>query len=342
MSDLESNKEDAKSEIIAKNKNNGRADYKIADTYIIDIVHNYFCIFHAWLPTNNDERFLLKFISYSTWSTLMLFLIFIFHVDINKLTSHLISFDFSVFWILALASFLILLMCLIIGYWYLSPKKVEILQARMKSELGIDISHLNLTNLKNKNYSIAKFDIEKLWFEKILNDGGSIESLTKKVESNIYNRKPSSRDIDSIIQLTLSNQYVVNLLLVILTVTLTVSLSPLIPSITDENFFSMMGVLNFSALYFWIVLVILFVSIKILFMLFIWSIENSTRNKMFVVWRYEIFRDMLARHQQVKIKKPRIRVAAVLIDKEQVKIENKSKDDLKIDPEDKIEDKSNQ
>lgn len=145
------------------------------------------------------------------------------------------------------------------------------------------------------------------------------------VESNIKNRKPSSRDIDSIIQLTLSNQYVINLLLVILTVTLTVSLSPLISSITDENFFSMLSILNLSALYFWITLVFFFVFIKVLFMIFIWSIEISAKNKMLVIWRYEIFRDMLARHQTVIIKKPRIRYVPVLESKmEQEKIESES------------------
>ena len=317
-----------------------KSDYKITHVYIIDIVNSYFCIFHAWLPTNNDERLLLKLISYSAWSTIIFFLGFIIHRELNKFIGRFINFDFSVFWILALASFLILLICLVIGYWYLSPKKVEILQARMKSELNIDTNHLS--NLKQKNYYAAKFEVEKLWFEKILNNGGSIQHLTDLVESNINNRKPSSRDIDSIIQLMLSNQYIINLLLVILTVTLTVSLSPLIPSITDENFFSMLSMLNLSALYFWVALVLLFVFIKILFMMFIWSIEISTKNKIFVIWRYEIFRDMLARHQTVIIKKPRIRYIPVLESKkEQEKIENESKAKVVIDIVEKVEARNN-
>ncbi len=317
-----------------------KLDYKITHAYIIDIVNSYFCIFHAWLPTNNDERLLLKLISYSAWSTLIFFLAFIIHREFNKFIGRFINFDFSVFWILALASFLILLICLVIGYWYLSPKKVEILQARMKSELNIDTNHLS--NLKQKNYYAAKFEVEKLWFEKILNNGESIQHLTDLVESNINNRKPSSRDIDSIIQLMLSNQYIINLLLVILTVTLTVSLSPLIPSITDENFFSMLGILNLSALYFWVALVLLFVFIKILSMMFIWSIEISTKNKIFVIWRYEIFRDMLARHQTVIIKKPRIRYVPVLESKkEQEKIENESEVKVVIDIAEKVEARNN-
>lgn len=335
-----SDKEDVKSEISEKNINNSRSNYKFTNTYIIDIVNNYFCIFHAWLPTNNDERLLLKLISYSAWSTLIFFLAFIIHREFNKFIGRFINFDFSVFWILASASFLILLICLVIGYWYLSPKKVEILQARMKSELNIDTDHLS--NLKQKNYYAAKFEVEKLWFEKILNNGESIQNLTDLVESNINNRKPSSRDIDSIIQLMLSNQYTINLLLVILTVTLTVSLSPLIPSITDENFFSMFSILNLSALYFWVALVLLFVFIKILFMIFIWSIEISTKNKIFVVWRYEIFRDMLARHQTVIIKKPRIRYVPVLESKkEQEKIENESEVKIVIDIAEKVEARNN-
>lgn len=338
---LEDREEVIKSEVIYIGDDNSHLDYKITDTYIIDIVHNYFCIFHAWLPTNDYERFLLKLIKYSMWSTLLLLLVFTFHREVNKLIGRFINFDFSVFWVLALASWLIQLICLAVGFLRLSPKKVDTIQNRMKSELNIDTSHLS--NLNNTDYLVAKFEIEKLWFKKILSNGESIESLTEKVESNINNRKPSSRDINSIIQITLNNQYIINLLLVILTVTLTVSLSPLIPSITDENFFSMIGILNLSALYFWVVLVILFVFIKILFMTFIWSIENSTRNKMFVIWRYEIFKDMLARHQRATIKKPRIRYVPTLEkEKEQIKIEDESQNgnEIKIVVGDKVESKN--
>ena len=335
-----SDKEDVKSEISEKNRNNSRADYKVTNTYIIGIVHHYFCIFHSWLPTNKDEKLLLKLILCSTWSTPLLFLAFIGHEWLNRLFGRFIGFDFSVFWILVLASFLILLICLVTGYWYLAPRKIEVLQDRMKSELNTDTS--NLSNLKQKNYHVAKFEIEKLWFEKVIVNTQDIQYLIDLVESNIRNRKSSSRGIDSIIQLILSNQYIINLLLVILTVTLTVSLSPLIPSITDENFFSMLSVLNLSALYFWVALVLLFVFIKILFMIFIWSIEISTQNKIFVIWRYEIFRDMLARHQKVIIKKPRIRYVPVLENKkEQEKIESESEVKVVIDIAEKVEAKNN-
>lgn len=309
-----SDKENVNLEESRKNKTIDRKDYKVADTYVINIVHNYFCIFHSWLPTNKKERFLLKLISYLTWSLAIFLLVFVSNKEFNKIIGNFIGFDFSVFWMLSLLVFLILLICLVIGYWYLSPRKVEVLQARMKSELNIDTNHIH--NLNKKNYYVSKFEIEKLWFEKILNNGEDAGNLANLVESNIKNRRPSSRDIDSIIQLMLNNQYIVNLLLVILTVTLTISLSPLIPSITDDNFFSMFKILNLSALYFWMVLVLLFVFIKCLFMMLIWSIEISSNNKKFVIWRYEIFIDMLSRHQKVMIKKPRIRYVPELLDKE--------------------------
>lgn len=104
----------------------------------------------------------------------------------------------------------------------------------------------------------------------------------------------------------------------------------------------MLSILNLSALYFWVALVLLFVFIKILFMMFIWSIEISTKNKIFVIWRYEIFRDMLARHQTVIIKKPRIRYTPVLESKkEQEKIENESKAKVVIDIVEKAEARNN-
>ena len=62
---------------------------------------------------------------------------------------------------------------------------------------------------------------------------------------------------------------------------------------------------------------------KFLFMTFIWFIEYTTTNKQLVIWRYEIFRDMLGRHQKNVIKKPRIRYVPVLENKkEKVKIES--------------------
>lgn len=77
-------------------------------------------------------------------------------------------------------------------------------------------------------------------------------------------------------------------------------------------------------------------------MIFIWSIEISTKNKIFVVWRYEIFRDMLARHQTVIIKKPRIRYVPVLESKkEQEKIENESEVKIVIDIAEKVEARNN-
>lgn len=329
-----SNEEDAESNISETMVNTSRLNNKVTKTYIISIVHNYFCIFHSWLPSNRDikGKFIFKLIRLLFWSTLIYFLLFI----LNNATKVFIEFDFTLFFLISVViSWLFQIVALSIGFLLLSPKKIETIQDRMKSELNIDTSHL--TNLKSKNFFIARFELEKIWLKNIVTDN-NIEDLIEKVESSINNRKPSSRDIDSIIQLMLSNQYIINLLLVILTVTLTVSLPPLIPSITDENFFSMLRMLNLSALYFWIALVLLFIFIKILFIVFIWSIEITTKNKIFVTWRYEIFRDMLARHQTVIIKKPRRRYVPILHnDKTQARIESESKGKVMIDIVEKID-----
>lgn len=169
VEDLNSgDKEGMKLGIGEKSEDNIRVGCKVTNTYIINIVHNYFCIFHSWLPTNKYEKILLKLISYSAWSTLILiiFLVFINHEFFNQLVGCFISFDFSIFWILALASFLILLILLFTGYWYLAPRKIEVLQNRMKSELNIDTS--NLSNLKKKiimllNLRLKSYGLKKYW-----------------------------------------------------------------------------------------------------------------------------------------------------------------------------------
>lgn len=338
MSNLEDNMQPTETEIKKKSDTDSSLKSKVTHAYIIDIVHHYFCIFHAWLPTNKDEKTLLKLIVVSMWSTLILLLLFTFHEVLNKLIGQLISFDFSVLWILGLASWLIQLICLATGYWILAPRKIETIQNRIKCELYIDTSHL--TDLKNKNYFVSKFELEKIWVETVLGGKENINFFVEEVELNINSRKPTSRDIDSIVLLTLKNQYIINLLLVVLTVTLTISLSPLIPSIDDDNFFSVMTLLNLSAIYIWFLIVVFFILIKIVFMTFEWSLEYGMANKKFVAWRYEIFKDMLGRHQQGTIKKPRIRYVPFLEDeKKQAKIENESKNNIELNIVDKVENK---
>lgn len=309
VASLKDREEVTKLEIIYKEDDDNHLDYKITDTYIINIVHHYFYIFYAWVPKNKKEIFLVKVIGLLGWSTLIYTSLFVFNNFINLFYIN----NLSVFFITsAVIGWCLMFINLILGNIILSPLKGNTIADRMKSELRINI---NLNNINEKNIYIKRFELEKIWVRAVL-ISSNIDYLVEKINRNIGYRKPTSRSLESVILNVLKNPYIVNSLVVISTVALTVSLSPLISSINDDNFFPTMTLLLSSSVTIWLILIIIFLLIKFLFMTFIWFIEYTTTNKQLVIWRYEIFRDMLGRHQQSTVRKPRIRIPAVLIDKE--------------------------
>jgi hypothetical protein len=257
---------------------------------------------------------------------------------LNNATKIFIDFDFTLFLIIsAVISWLFQIVALFIGFLLLSPKKIETIQNRMKAELNIDTSHL--ANLKSKNFFVARFELEKIWLEIVLTDN-DIEGLIEKVESNIDNRKPSTRDIDSIIFSIVKNPILISFTAGILVAFVTL-FSKVITSSTEKLVTNVNSV-GATLFLIWLTIILIIFGTKTLFMTFVWSIENSTKNKMLVIWRYEIFRDMLARHQTVIIKKPRIRYVPVLESKkEQEKIENESEVKVVIDIAEKVEARNN-
>ena len=327
-----SDKEDEKSEISEKNINDSLEYYKVTNTHIIGIVHHYFCIFHSWLPGDEDikGKFIFKLIKLLFCSTLMYFLLF----TLNNATKIFIDFDVTLFLLIStVISWLFQIVALFIGFLLLSPKKIETIQNRMKAELNIDTSHL--ANLKSKNFFVARFELEKIWLEIVLTDN-NIEGLIEKVESNINNRKPSTRDIDSIIFSIVKNPILISFTAGILVAFVTL-FSKVITSSTEKLVTNVNSV-GATLFLIWLTVILIILGTKTLFMTFVWSIENSTKNKILVIWRYEIFRDMLARHQTVIIRKPRIRYVPVLESKkEQEKIENESEVKVVIDIAEKVE-----
>lgn len=304
--------EDVVRQEIDKKRYDDNLNYKITDAYIIDIVHNYFCIFHSWLPADKDAKgkFIVKMMGLLCWSTLVYFLLFIF----NNATKMFIDFYLTSFFVIAIIiSWLLLSVVSTIGFLLLSPKKVETIQNRMKSELDIDTSHL--IHIKDKNYFIAKFELENIWLKMILADNESVKSLMEKIESNINNRKPSSRDVDSVLLSILKSPITISFTAGLLTALVTLLSRNLMPS-TDE-IFSNLALFGSIMIYIWSIFVVTVFGIRVLFMTFILSIENSTKNKMLVIWRYEIFKNMLARHQKLTIRKPRVRYVPVLESKKE-------------------------
>ena len=314
MADSEDEKDIVGQEFNNKAYNN--LDYKITNNYIISIVHHYFYIFYAWVPENKKELFLVKIIGLLGWSTLLYSLLFVFNNFINIFHKN----DLSAFFITsAVIGWCLMLINLILGNIILSPLKGNTIANRIKSELGINV---NLNSINKKNMYVKRFELERIWVRTVLSSN-NIDYLVEKIDKNIGYRKPTSRNLESIILNVLKNPYIVNSLVVISTVALTISLSPLISSINDDNFFPTMTLLLSSSVTVWFILIIIFLLMKFLFMTFIWFIEYTTTNKQLVIWRYEIFRDMLGRHQKNLIKKPRIRYVPVLENKkEKVKIES--------------------
>ena len=318
MADSEDEKDIVRSEVNNKAcKNN--LDHKITNTYIMNIVHHYFYIFYAWVPKNKKEIFLVKAIGLLGWSTLLYASLFVFNNFINVFYIN----DLSGFFIIStVIGWCLMFMSLILGDIMLSPLKGNTIADRLKSELGVNVK---LSKINKKNIYVKRFELERVWVRTVLSSN-NIDCLVEKINKNVDYRKPTSRSLESIILNTLKNPYIVNSLVVISTVALTVSLSPLISSINDDNFFSTMTLLLSSSVTVWFILIIIFLLMKFLFMTFIWFIEYTTTNKQLVIWRYEIFRDMLGRHQQIVMKKPKIRYIPVLESKkEQEKLENKAK-----------------
>ncbi|WP_201503916.1 hypothetical protein [Psychrobacter aestuarii] len=303
-----SDKENVNLEESRKNKKIDRENYKVTDTYIINIVHHYFYIFYAWVPKNKIGRSLIKAIGLLGWSTIFYASLFV----VNNFVSIFYINNLSNFFIIStVIGWFFMFISLTMGNIMLSPLKGNTIENRMKFELGINS---NLKNIDKNNMYTKRFELEEIWVSEILNNN-NIDYLVEEINNNIEYRKPTSRSLELVVLNILKNSYIVNSLVVVSTVALTVSLSPLNSSINNDNFFSIMTFLLSSSVAVWFILIIILLLIKFLFMTFVWFIEYTTTNKQLVIWRYEIFRDMLARHQKVIVKKPRIRYIPKIVDK---------------------------
>lgn len=276
------------------------------NVYIMDLVHHYFYIFHAWVAHKKFQKLILNVLRVTTGTTILIFLI-VYFFNTCQIFVKLDSFYLFISIVLLIVSFCIQLFSLVLSFFLLSPLKIDVIQKRIFDELNISIS-LN-HRASRKNYFVNKFDIEKVWVETVLGDKENIDYLLNTVSENMKYRRPTSRSFETVIGNTLRNPYITNSLVIIFTVSLTISLSPLIPTIDNDNFSSVLKALNITALNIWLLILIIFLIVKFIFMTFEWSFEYSSSRKQLVLWRYEIFLDMLARHQKVKTLKPKVRLS---------------------------------
>lgn len=286
------------------NKCNKKEDkIEFYDTYIIDLVQNYYYIFNAWVAYGKYQKFILSSIQISTLILIILGVgIYFYYLSCLCFGMNIDVLPYLL--VILLITWIVKIFSLILGFFILSPD-VEEIKKRLFNEFNTKI---DLRNPSTRfNFYVNRFEIEKIWIKLVLVDNQNIDNLINIVSENLKYRKPTSRGIETIINNILKNPYIVNSLVIFLTVSLTISLSPIVSEIDSDNFSSVIRILNGTAFSTWLMVVILFLTIKFIFMAFEWAIENSNSRKQLVLWRYEIFLDMLARHQQVKINKPKIR-----------------------------------
>lgn len=297
------------------NKQRRTNSIRKTEVTVLELVHLYFYYFHAWIPQNKCQESLFKAIKkYQFLSIILILSCFPFPMVATYFDAPIEIFTTFYSCVLSLLALHGLLSS--IAFLFLSPNTPNVIIRRFKNVLNSNPS-IGSYDLKNKHrinniYYLERvrlqkiYELEKMWIKLYLKDI-ELDEIIEKIERNMSNRKPSSRDIEVALRETINNPYIINSLVIVLTVLLTIALSPLSESITSINFFDVLKNLLFIGLYSWMLILTLVLSIKALFFLTIdISIEYTSKDKQVILWRYELLIDMLARHEKVEITKPKI------------------------------------
>lgn len=298
---------------------------KLKSIKINYFVEKYYRTFYSWKPKNKVEFFIFNLVRnsilVSVISPIILYL-WLIYCNYKELGSEYLGYGLIVLIITIIMHFIYFF----IGSFVFNRKLDTHSTESLKSDWVMEFK------------SSSKNELEMLWVEKIT--GGSedkLDYLIRKVKKNMMNREPDTRDLENIFQNTIKNPYVTNSFVIIFTVILTLALSPLLKEIDEENFTRIGALLSVLGVYSWILIPITIVFFLILFRAFLCSYELTTNNKILVLWRYEKLIKTLSRYESVDIFE-----YTELDEKTQEKISNEDKDALKVNIEDKVEDKNMQ
>lgn len=295
---------------------------KLKSIKINDFVEKYYRTFYSWKPKTRIEFFIFNLVRnsilVSAVSPIILYL-WLIYCNYRELGSEYLGYGLIILIITIIMHFIYFF----IGSFVFN-RKLDIHSAKsLELDWGMKFKS------SNKN------ELEMLWVEKVT--GGSedkLDYLIRKIKRNMANREPDTRDLEHIIQNTIKNPYVTNSFVIIFTVILTLTLSPLLKEIDEENFTRIGALLSILGVYSWILIPITMVFFLILFRAFLYSYELTTNSKTLVLWRYEKLIKTLSQYEVVDI------FEYTESDKKtHAKIENENKDELIMNIEDKIKDK---
>ena len=305
-----------------KNKVNiQKSKAEVRSIKINDFVENYYETFHLWKPRNGLEKVAFNVVKYWLRVCVVLLMLLYFVVlanDFKWLNDHVVK-----VWIAVLGIALLLHVVFFVLTHCIFNRKVDVHTTESLKEVwGLVVE------------PAERYELEMFWVEKITGgDKEKLEKLIKKVKENMKNRKPNTRDFAYIVPSILKNPYVAGAFVVISTVVLTIIFDPISNEINNENFKEASTLLGFLGFYSWLLIPLLALTLIVVFRIFVSSFELTTKGKQLELWRYEKLINTLSQFESVNIFE-----YTESDEKTQAKIENESKDELKIDMEDKIED----
>ena len=256
------------------------------ESTVIELVHCYFYFFHAWVAESRLGIIFLRITFLTLWFTLIecVVLLMMYYIsEINESLKTLIQDNSQNIIIVFLFSLSINLIFTFISFMLFSPfLSTKRIINRLNSNLMLD---LKFEDFGKKNKALHRYELESIWIKHYLK-GVCLRETINNIEKNISSRRPKSRDLVSIVSKTFNNPYVINFLVILLTVILTIVSNPLFKTINDDNFFKALGLFILEGITLWCLIVAFIFIVKLLLNFLSASFEFTANMKLFILWRY--------------------------------------------------------